>query len=122
MILADTSVWIDHLRSNNYELRKQLENGQILMHPFVAAELALGSLLNRGKTLAFFDLLPQARIAQLTEVRQMIESRSLYSRGIVLIDAHLIAAVFLNPSTRLWTRDKHLSDIAKALGIHANLP
>lgn len=103
-------------------MRKQLENGQILMHPFVAAELALGSLLNRGKTLAFFDLLPQARMAQLSEVRQMIEARSLYAPGIGLIDAHLIASVFINPSTKLWTRDKRLSDIAKALGIHANLP
>lgn len=121
MILADTSVWIDHLRSNNSELRRQLENGQILMHPFVAAELALGSLLNRGKTLAFFDLLPQARMAQLSEVRQMIESRPLYSCGIGLIDAHLIASVLITPYTVLWTRDKHLSDIARALGVHANL-
>lgn len=122
MILADTSVWIGHLRSNNREMRKQLENGQILMHPFVAAELALGSLLNRGKTLAFLDLLPQARMAQLSEVRQMVESRSLYSRGIGLIDAHLIASVLITPYTVLWTRDKRLSDTARALGIHANLP
>jgi predicted nucleic acid-binding protein len=103
-------------------MRKQLENGQILMHPFVAAELALGSLLNRGKTLAFLDLLPQARMAQLSEVRQMVESRSLYSRGIGLIDAHLIASVLITPYTVLWTRDKRLSDTARALGIHANLP
>ena len=92
------------------------------MHPFVAAELALGSPLDRSKTLAYLDLLPQARVAQVNEVRQMVEARSLYSRGIGLINAHLIASVFINPSTLLWTRDKRLSDVANALGIHANLP
>ncbi len=52
----------------------------------------------------------------------MIESRRLYNRGIGLTDAQLIASVFLNPPTLLWTRDKPLRKIAEALGIHANLP
>lgn len=122
MILADTSVWIDHFRSGDAEMRKLLQSGQILMHPFVAAELALGSLLNRTATLAYLDLLPRARMAQLSEVRQMIEARSLFSRGIGLIDAHLIASTFIEPSTTLWTRDKRLAEVATALGIRANLP
>jgi predicted nucleic acid-binding protein len=61
-------------------------------------------------------------MAQLNEVRQMIETRSLYSQGIGLIDVHLIASVFLNQPTLLWTRDKRLRTVAEALGIHANLP
>ena len=122
MILADTSIWIDHFRSGNDELRKQLISRRIVMHPFIVAELALGSLRERTKTLAFLDLLPRVRMAQLNEVRQMIEMRSLYSRGIGLTDAHLIASIFINPSTRLWTKDKRLRGIAEVLGIHANLP
>ena len=122
MILADTSVWVDHFRSGDDELRKQLINQHIVMHPFVVAELALGSLPQRAKTLSFLEQLPSLTVARLDEVQQLIEVRSLYSRGIGLIDTHLIASVFLNPSTVLWTRDKRLSDIAKALGIHANLP
>ena len=122
MILADTSVWVDHFRSGNSELRRLLGTGQIAMHPFIVAELALGSLRDRARTLAFLDLLPRARIAQLSEVRQMIEARQLYGQGIGLTDAHLIASIFLSPPTLLWTKDKRLRGIAEAIGIHAALP
>ncbi len=121
MILADTSVWIDHLRSGNQEMRKRLNRGEIVIHPFIIAELALGSLRERAKTLALLDLLPQVRIPQLVEVRLMIEARRLYSLGIGLTDAHLIASIFLNSYTLLWTRDKPLRKVAEALGIHASL-
>src|SRR4051812_40231378 len=100
-------------------MSKQLQQGSIVIHPFVIAELALGSLQQRAKTLALLDLLPQVRVAQLNEVRRMIEARRLYSLGIGLTDAHLIAAVFLNPSTVLWTRDKQLRKVAEGLGVHA---
>jgi len=60
-------------------------------------------------------------MAQLSEVRHTIEARRLYSLGIGLTDAHLIASVFLNSPTLLWTRDKRLRKVAEALGIHAGL-
>lgn len=122
MILADTSIWIDHLRSENKEMRRYLNQGQIVIHPFIIAELALGSLQKRTDTLALLDLLPQIRMAQLSEVRLMIEARRLYNLGIGLTDAHLIASVFINPSTLLWTKDKRLRKAAESLGIHASLP
>lgn len=121
MILADTSIWIDHLRAGNQEMRKHLNQGHIVIHPLIIAELALGSLRERAKTLALLDLLPQVRVAQLSEVRLMIEARHLYSLGIGLTDAHLIASVFISPSTFLWTRNKRLRKAAEALGIHASL-
>jgi predicted nucleic acid-binding protein len=126
LILADTSIWIDHLRSRNRsinkEMRKHLNEGQIVIHPSIIAELALGSLQDRAKTLALLDLLPQVRVAQLSEVRRMIEARRLYSLGIGLTEAHLIASVFINSSTLLWTRDKRLRKAAESLGIQASLP
>jgi predicted nucleic acid-binding protein len=121
LILADTSIWIDHLRYENKEMRKHLSRGEIVIHPFIIAELALGSLQERAKTLALLDLLPQVRVAQLNEVRLMIEARRLYNRAIGLIDAHLIASVFVNPSTLLWTRDKRLRKVAEGFGVHASL-
>lgn len=121
MILADTSVWIDHLRSENREMRKRLNEGQIVMHPFIIAELALGSLRERTETLTLLDLLPQVRVAQMSEVRLMIEARRLYNLGIGLVDAHLIASVFINSSTLLWTRDKRLRKAAGGLGLHVSL-
>jgi len=121
LILADTSIWIEHLRSGNKEMREHLNQGQIVIHPFVIAELALGSLRERSRTLALLDLLPQVRVAQLSEVRLTIEARRLYSLGIGLIDAHLIASAFINSPTLLWTKDRRLRKVADALGIHASL-
>ncbi len=122
MILADTSVWIDHLRSDNKELRKHLDHGQIAIHPFIIAELALGSLKDRTQTLALLDLLPKVRVARNSELRLMIEARRLYNLGIGLTDAHLIASVLIDAPTLLWTRDKRLRRVAEGLGIHASLP
>jgi predicted nucleic acid-binding protein len=121
LILADTSIWIDHLRSGNQQMRKHLNQGSIAIHPFIIAELALGSLRERAKTLAWLDLLPQVRTLQLAEVRRMIEARRLYGSGIGLIDAHLIASVLVDAPALLWTRDKPLRKLAEALGIHAGL-
>jgi predicted nucleic acid-binding protein len=121
LILADTSIWIDHLRSGNKEMRTHLNQGRIVIHPIIIAELALGSLEEGTRTLALLDLLPQVRVAQLSEVRVMIEARGLYNLGIGLTDAHLLASVFINPSTLLWTRDNRLRKAAEGLGIHASL-
>ena len=121
LILADTSIWIDHLRSENEEMRKHLHQGQIVIHPFIIAELALGSLRQRTKTLALLDLLPQVRMPQLAEVRLMIEARRSVQPGHRSDRRHLIASVFVNSPTLLWTRDKPLRKVAEALGIHASL-
>jgi hypothetical protein len=121
LILADTSIWIEHLRSGNEQLRKHLNDGSVAIHPFIIAELALGSLQKRVETLALLDLLPKVRVAQMNEVRLAIEARSLYSLGMGLVDTHLIASTLIAPPTLLWTRDKQLRRVAEDLGIHANL-
>jgi predicted nucleic acid-binding protein len=105
----------------NRELRKHLDQGDIVIHPLITAELALGTLKDRSKTLTLLDFLPQVQVAQLSEVRLMLEARRLYSLGIGLTDAHLIASIFLNSSTLLWTKDKRLRKVAQDLGIHASL-
>ena len=102
-------------------MRKLLNEGQIVIHPSVIVKLALGALRDRNKTLALLDRLPQVQVAQLSEVRRMIEARRLYSLGIGLTDAQLIASVFINPSTLLWTRDKRLRRAAEGLGIDAGM-
>jgi predicted nucleic acid-binding protein len=122
MILADTTIWVDHFRAPNDKLRELLENERIAMHPFIVAELALGSLKQRKIQLKALDDLPAVPFARLEEVRWMIEAHCLYSRGIGLIDAHLIASCLIQPPTLLWTMDKKLSKVAEALGIGMTLP
>ena len=121
MILADTSVWVDHLRSGITEMRRHLNQSQIATHPLITAELALGSFHDRNETLALLDLLPQVRVAQMREVRSLIEARHLYGLGIGIVDAHLIASILISPPTLLWTRDKRLRKVAASLGIDAGL-
>jgi predicted nucleic acid-binding protein len=122
VILADSTMWIDFFRGRNIEMQRLLENEKIVMHPLVAAELALGSLKDRRKTLVYLDRLPHLRVAHLGDVRSMIEARSLYSKGIGLVDAHLIASCLITSGTLLWTRDARLASVAESLGIVAKLP
>jgi len=122
VILAATSVWVDFLRNGNPEMKKSLSRGQIVMHPFIVAEIALGSLRHRRKRLDELEALLEVRVAQLGEVRHMIETRALYSRGIGLTDAHLLASCLMTPGTQLWSLDAAMSKAARALGIVIHLP
>ena len=122
MILADTSIWVDYFRGKNPEMEKRLLAGQITMHPFIVAEIALGSLHDRRRKLDDLESLLEVKVAQLSEVRQMIEAHTLYSKGIGLTDAHLIASCLITPGTQLWTRDAALEQASKSLGIAMRLP
>ena len=121
MILADTSVWVDNLRSPDPAMTRLLAAGKIAMHPLVAAEVALGSLHNRRRKLAVLDALWQVNVAETDEVRRLIESHALYSRGLGVTDLHLIASCLMTLGVQLWTRDKALQTAARGLGIDANL-
>lgn len=122
MILADASIWIDYLRGRRPELRKLLDKSNVVMHPHLVAELALESLKDRERTLAMFGDMPQLRVVPLPDVRRMIESRSLYTKGIGLTNAQLIASCLITPGTLLWTSDMRLHNVAESLGIRADLP
>lgn len=117
MILVDTSVWIDHLRTGDPRLIELLEGGQVLAHPWVTGELALGHLSRRGAVLSLLHNLPQATVATDTEVLTLIDSRHLFGLGIGYVDAHLLAATTLSSNARLWTRDKRLAAAAAHHGL-----
>ena len=112
MILVDTSVWADHLRKGVPALAGALEQGNVLMHPFVRGELACGNLKNRGEVLRLLEELPGAPIATDGETLDFIERRAVMGRGLGYIDVHLLASVALAGTARLWTRDKCLAVVA----------
>ena len=112
MILADTSVWIDHLRQEETQFSGLLKAEEVLMHTMVLGELALGSLKGRAKVLHSLALLPPILVARDLEVRTLIETSRLHGRGIGYVDAHLLTAALLTPGTTLWTRDKRLLSAA----------
>lgn len=112
MVLVDTSVWIDHLRSKEPLLVNLLQNNQVLGHPFVRGELALGNLPQRQNILGLLDNLPQAPVAFADEINPFIETHKLFGLGIGLIDVHLLASTQLAVNAKLWTRDKRLLGVA----------
>jgi len=116
VILVDTSVWVHHLRRGDEHLRSLLIDGQVLCHLFVVGEIACGALRNRREILSLLAALPLAPIAEHEEVLRLIESRSLYGRGIGWIDAHLVASALLSRSP-LWTLDRKLRAVSSSFDI-----
>ncbi|CAN7250739.1 PIN domain-containing protein [Trinickia sp. LjRoot230] len=121
MILVDTSVWIDHLRSGDAILAELLVTNRVLAHPFVTGEIALGSLKQRKIVLNALQDLPQASVATDAEVFEFINRHRFYGLGIGYVDAHLLAAARLTSDAKLWTRDRRLAALAKRLNVNADL-
>lgn len=111
MILADTSVWVHHLRAGNPRLQGLLLEGAILTHPFIIGEIACGKLGKRAEILEALQVLPSAVVADHHEVLRLIEERRLWGKGIGWVDAHLLASVLLT-GCPLWTLDRRLHVVA----------
>jgi predicted nucleic acid-binding protein len=122
MILVDTSIWIDHLHRSEAALSALLNTSQVCTHPMVIGELALGSLRDRQTILGLLSDLPSTSKATDAELLSFVEAHGLFGAGLSLVDAHLLAALRLNPADRLWTRDRRLRGSAEELGVLADLP
>ncbi|MGH2843219.1 MAG: type II toxin-antitoxin system VapC family toxin [Solirubrobacteraceae bacterium] len=120
MILADTSIWVDHLRRGEVRLAELLRAQAVLGHPWVTGEISLGALRSRAEVLGLLGRLPQAQIATDTEMLALIDGRELHGRGIGWVDVQLLAAALLTPRARLWTRDRPLARAAAQLGVAAD--
>lgn len=116
MVLVDTSVWIDHLRTHDERVAAHLQRSEVIVHPFVVGEMALGRLRRRDEVVLLLSRMPRAPVASHSEVLAFIEGRGLGGKGIGYVDAHLLASALL-AGAALWTHDKHLYAIAASLGI-----
>jgi len=117
VILVDTSIWIDHLRTGDPRLVGLLQDGHVLAHPWVIGELALGHLSRRDEVLGLLHNLPQATVATDVEVLTLIDNQHLFGLGVGYVDAHLLAATMLSADALLWTRDKRLAAVAGQHGL-----
>jgi predicted nucleic acid-binding protein len=116
VILVDTSVWIDHLRSGDPVLAGLLERSLVLAHAWVVGELALGRLRKPSEVIDLLGGLPQATVATSAEVLALIEHEELSGVGIGYVDAQLLAATRLTDGGQLWTGDGRLRAAAERLG------
>jgi len=122
MILVDTSVWIDHLRSPELALVELLNNDQVATHSLVRLELALGSIANREQVLSELAKLVQPQVARNDDLFLLVDTLRLERRGIGVTDLHLVASALLDRSISIWTRDRRLGEIADQLGLRALIP
>jgi predicted nucleic acid-binding protein len=122
LILVDTSIWVDHFRSNDARLTRFLDNSEVSTHPFVVGEIAVGNLRNRDEILLLLEALPMVVMASHEEALMFVANFSLAGRGLGYIDVHLLASVSLTPQTALWSKDKRLLAVAQDLSLRTVAP
>lgn len=118
LVLADTSVWVEHFRRANPVLQSLVATDQVLCHPLIVLELACGTPpAPRERTLGDIKQLQQAVVATTDETLALIEKERIYDSGCGAVDVALLASVLLTSDALLWTADKKLDALAVRLGV-----
>ena len=117
MILVDTSVWIDHLRTAEPLLVRLLTDDEIGCHDMVIEELALGVMKQRDSVLGLLSNLHRFPTVTHPEILHLVDHRRLWGRGLSAIDVNLLGSVALVSGAQLWTRDKRLKAVCAEVGI-----
>jgi predicted nucleic acid-binding protein len=120
MILADTSVWIDHFRGRLKGLQPRLDQGEIMIHPFVIGELLLSGVNRRPAAIGELRQLPLSPTPRAEETEALIITKSLDGRGVGYVDTVILTAVRLRPGARLWTLDRKLYSVAAEMSVAFN--
>jgi predicted nucleic acid-binding protein len=117
VILVDTSVWVAHIGRAIEPLAALLNAREVVAHPFVIGEIAMGNLRHRERVLRDFLDLPPAGIVSSEEVLRFVEQHRLFGIGIGYVDAHLLASALLMGLTSLWTFDRRLRAAAQRFNL-----
>ena len=114
-VLVDTSVWVAHFRQRDESLVALLNDGVVVCHPYVVAEIACGTPPDRRGVIQMLSDLELATVATHDEVLALIERQVLYGKGCGLVDLSLLASTLLTQYTQLWTLDVRLMKVAAVL-------
>lgn len=118
-VLVDTNLWIRHFRKGNALLSALLEDNEVLCHPVVIGELAMGNLPNRKLTIMDFERLAKPQEASWAETRHLVETRELWGKGLQWNDVILLASCVIS-RVPLWTLDERLAEAAREIGVAFN--
>jgi predicted nucleic acid-binding protein len=119
VILADSSVWIDHFRKPKDLLPQLIGRGELFIHPYVICELALGSVPDRSTLIAYLQSLPKVDLSDPHVLLEFVQSLELHGKGVGMIDATLLKNC-VDGEALLWTTDKRLFAQAERLGVAYN--
>ena len=113
MIIADTSVWVEFLRSRQpvyARLAELLERGMVLAHEGVFGELLGGARGRPDAELigAYWNSLPRADEEGVwIEAGRLTAEHGLRGRGVGLVDAAILALA-ARTGAEVWTLDRRL--------------
>ena len=114
MILADTTIWIEFLKSNPAffnEMESLLESKEVITIEPIFAELLYGSRNNKERSLilSYWKVLPHIYFTEgtLIESADFGNKSDYLNLGIGLIDTILIKATIENKYL-IWTLDKKI--------------
>lgn len=119
MTLADTSVWIRGLASQEpykSEMQRLLKARRVVGHEMVFGELLVGDKGGRPALLLDYLKMEQCRTVTHDEVVALVRGRRLHGRGIGWVDAHVLASA-LAEGHQLWTADRDLASLAREYGV-----
>ena len=116
-LLVDSSVWIEFLDNQTGAIDSLLANPSLCSHPFVVGELVVGDLGSRSKLISALQTVNKLRIIEDDDVVRFVRKNKLEGRRIGYIDCHLLASVFIDGNTFLWTSDKRLRSAAVELRV-----
>jgi predicted nucleic acid-binding protein len=115
-VLADSSIWIDHIRHGIREMDMLLKHKSMAVHPYVIGELACGTLPNRAGFIRDLGKIPATPTVPAEETMDFLERHRLYGLGLGWVDISLLASALVS-GVSLWTRDKALHKAAIKLRI-----
>ena len=120
MILVDTSIWVEMFRRGRFKTDLEFDRECPALHPSVRSRGISVRVSSRPAAntprARQLTALPTIRTA---DVRYMLETRGLFSKGIGFIDAQLIASCITSHGTQIWTIDRPLGSVAESLGLRA---
>ena len=114
-VLVDSSVWVGHFKRRNQHLVTLLEDGAVICHPYVVAEVACGTPPSRKAIIGMLAELESAPVATQDELLAMLDTRQLYGRGCGFVDMSLLASTMLSEKALIWTIDKRFELVAAEL-------
>jgi predicted nucleic acid-binding protein len=117
VIIADTSIWVEHIRGKDTPLDDLLGFAPVLLHPFVRGELLLHGLPRTGRLAETLEELDPAPLASCDEVAAFIVWARLQGTGVGYVDTHLLVSARMLPAGKVLTLDRRLNAQAERLGL-----
>jgi predicted nucleic acid-binding protein len=116
-VLVDTSVWIEHAKTNIIELSELIDADRVVTHERVLEELFMGGSAEYKVLEEVVYELPSYRAGSMTEFINFASSLGREKRGLQANDLHLLIIAMKVPNCKIFTLDRRLRDLSYMFGV-----